>query len=325
MTSRVLLSSLSLVLALPLGCNTGGNKTAPPAASASAPVAQASAPPAPSASAKQERHGREHAGPVGAIFRAARDLDLTDAQKATLDALEPQLEPAGEPPGDEFRTLQTDIVAGIRAGKLDNTKLQPDFAAIDKTMAARQAKEAEVLTGLYNALEPAQRKALVDAVRAKQAVHEAQFEAHMTVDAGAPAEWAKRRLDRLTAQLGLDAAEQPKVAAILAKDDSMSPNAMRTQREDGKKRMDAVLTAFEKDKLDAKSLDLGQIPGKTAHEGLEKDTKFLGQLLPVLTQDQREKLAMQRDRSGRGNRRPPGPDFGGGQPHDPGIGAGGVE
>jgi Spy/CpxP family protein refolding chaperone len=293
--NRVLSSSLLLLLALPLGCAKGDSQATPPAGSSSTAAAQAPTPTSPSASAKQERHGREHAGPAGTIFRAARDLELTDAQKTTIDGLESQLEGA-EPPNDDFKTLQADIVTGIRAGKLDPAKLQTDYAAIDKTLLAQQAKEADALSGLYAALEPAQRKTLVEAVRAKQAAREAQFDAHLAGDAGAPAEWTKRRLDRMTAQLGLDATEQPKVAAILAKDDSMSPAAMRVQRDEGKKRMDAVLGAFAADKFDPKTLDLGAIPGKTAHEGLEKDTKFLAQLLPILTPEQREKLAVQRDR-----------------------------
>jgi Spy/CpxP family protein refolding chaperone len=80
-------------------------------------------------------------------------------------------------------------------------------------------------------------------------------------------------------------------------EDSMSPAAMKTQREEGKKRMDAVLTAFEGASFDPKKLDLAGLPGKTRHEGLEKDTTFLSQLLPLLTPEQREKLAVQRERT----------------------------
>ncbi len=73
---------------------------------------------------------------------------------------------------------------------------------------------------------------------------------------------------------------------------------MHAMSEEGKKRMEAVLTAFEADVFDAKKVDLLGSPGKTPHEGLEKDTKFLSQLLPILTPEQREKLAAQREHSG---------------------------
>jgi hypothetical protein len=303
---RAFAFSFSVALTLPLGCAKGGGSNAASSSSssssASGPVAQASAPSLPSGTPRPEARprGRSLSGPVGTLFRAARDLPLTDAQKASLDALETQLAtPAtGEPPHDDAKALQTDIVAGIRAGKLDQAKLRADFAASDKAMAAHEAKEESALSGLYAALDPAERKALVAAVRTKETARDAQFAAHgVDMDAGA-AEWAKRRLDRMTAQLGLDAAQQKTVGALLVKGDSMGPAAMNTQREEGKKRMERILSSFEGDTFDPKKLDLGGVPGTTLHEGLEKDTAFLSQLVPVLTPEQREKLATQRDRPG---------------------------
>jgi Spy/CpxP family protein refolding chaperone len=321
--NRALAPSLSLslsllLLALPLACNKDNSQPAPAASSASAPAPEASTAPPPSASAHNQRsRGREQGGPAGTMFRAAHDLPLTDAQKATVDTLETQLQ-AGDAPTDDFKALQTDIVAGIHAGKLDNTKLQTDFAAIDAAIAAHAAKEGDALNGLYVALDPGERTSLVAAVRAKQGVRDAQFAAHADVDAGA-FDWTKRRLQQMTMQLGLDAGQQKSVGAILGKDDSMSPATMKTQRDEGKKRMEAVLTAFEGTAFDPKKVDLSGIPGKTRHEGLEKDTTFLSQLLPLLTPEQRDKLATQRERSG-GRHRPEG--NGGG--HEPG-GNGGAE
>jgi Spy/CpxP family protein refolding chaperone len=293
--------ALAPLFALPLACNSNSKSSqAPAAASAgSAATAIASATPPPSAPPRPDArpHGRDPGGPVGTLFRGARELQLSDAQKATLDALEAQRD-APEPPSDDFKNLQADIISGIRAGKLDATKLQADFANVDKTMAARQAKEADALSGLYAALDATQRAALVAAVGTKQAARDAQFAAHSEMDAGGSPEWTKRRLDRLTAQLGLDAAQQKSAAAILAKGgDAMSPAAMHEMRDEGKKRLDAVLTAFEGSTLDAKKLVLSGVPGKTAHEGLEKDTTFVSQLLPILTPEQREKLAAQREHS----------------------------
>jgi len=300
---RALFCSFSLSVALPLGplgCKGGGASQATPASSSgSAAVAQASAAPSSSAAPRPDArpHPRDLPGPAGTLFRAAHDLELTDAQKATLDTLETQLT-SGETPREDTKELQTDVVAGIRAGKLDQAKLRTDFAAADKEMAAEQAKEANALSGLYAALDATERKAVVAAVRTKQAAREAQFAQHnIDMDAGA-ADWAKRRLERMTTQLNLDAAQQKTVGALLAKGDSMSPAAMAAQREEGKKRMDRVLSAFDGDAFDPKKLDLGGLPGSTLHEGLEKDTTFLAQLVPILTPDQREKLASQREHTG---------------------------
>ncbi len=297
---RALAASAPFALTLVLACTTGGaaDKSGAASTADSGPTAQASAAPALSAPPRPDarHHGKEPGGPAGTMFRATRELTLTEEQKAKIEALETQLEGA-DVPADDFKELQTDVVAGIRAGKLDKTKVQADFALIDKTMAAHEAKEAAAVSGLYTALDESQRKALVASIRAREAARDAQFAAHAEFDAGA-VDWTKRRLDRLTAQLGLDPAQQKTVGALLVKGDSMGPAAMHVQREEGKKRMDGVLTAFEGDHFDPAKVDLGGLPGKTAHEGLEKDTTFLSQLLPVLTPEQREKLAAQREHTG---------------------------
>jgi hypothetical protein len=315
--SRALLTSLPFAFSLLLGCANGRSGNASSSDAGAASVAQASASAFASASAPRvdpRRHGHEVSGPAGALFRASRELTLTDAQQTTIDGLETQLETA-DPPTDDFKDLQADVVAGIRAGKLDHAKLQTDFTAIDKVMAAHQAKAADALTGLYGALDAGQRKTLVDGIRTKEAARDAQFAAHMDTDAGS-ADWQKARLERLTGQLKLDPTQQKSVGAVLAKGDPMDPAAMKGAREEGKKRMESILSAFESDHFDAKKLDLGGLPGKTAHEGLEKDTSFLDKLLPVLNADQRELLAKQREHQGmqrhpgmggpEGHGRPPG-------------------
>jgi hypothetical protein len=231
------------------------------------------------------------------VLHAARDLQLSDAEKAKLDAIDGTLQP-NDAPRSELRDLQADVVAGIRAGKLDMTKVQPDYVAIDKALQARQAKEADALNALHAALDPTKRAALVAALQAKQAAREAQRAAHDDADAGSPADWTKRRVDRLTRQLALDDGQQKSVAAIVAKGDPMTPATMRAKRDAAKKHMDALLTAFAADPFDATKLDLSPMPGKTPHEAIEKDTTFVSQLLPILTQDQRIKLAAQRERMG---------------------------
>jgi Spy/CpxP family protein refolding chaperone len=210
------------------------------------------------------------------MFRAAHQLDLKDAQKATLEKLSTDLHaaaPAGPP--KEMMDYHAALAAQVRAGKIEPAKLAPLQTAIDTAHKAHKDKEAEALNGLYAALEPAQRKALVAAIHAKQAAHKpdpAKAEAH-----------AKERLAHLTKQLDLDAAQQKKVEALLAKDTS-GP----AMHEEMKKRTDAVLTAFEGEGFDAKKLDIGPAPTGKA---MAAHTQFLTALVPLLKPDQREKLA----------------------------------
>jgi Spy/CpxP family protein refolding chaperone len=218
-----------------------------------------------------------HHGIVGAMFHAAHELDLKDAQKATLEKLTTDLHAGAEGQMPEMKDYHAALTAQVKAGKIEPAKLDPLQAAVDKAQKARRDKEAEALNGLYALLEPAQRKALVAAVRAKQAAHKApdpaKAEAH-----------AKQRMEHLTKTLDLDAAQQKKVEPLLAKD---APPA--NMADEMKKHSDAVLTAFEGDGFDAKKLEPA---GPPAGKGMmASHVAFLTALLPILKPEQREKLA----------------------------------
>lgn len=258
-------------------------------------------------------------GPPGGIasslFRGAHDLsDLTETQKDSLDGIESTLKSDDDGIRTAMRGFRADLVAGVRGGKLDATKLGADDGVIDKAIADHQSKEADALGSLHGLLTPAQRTALVTNVRAKQAEHEAHMKDWMQGggDGGAP-DWTKKRLDKLTSDLTLDAGQQKQVAAILVKPTDV-PNAaaMQARWADRQKKADALLTAFAADPFDAKKLDLAPMPGKTAHEPMDHMVSFYMQLLPVLHPDQRDKLATAMDRPFGGDRR--GGQGGGGQP-----------
>jgi Spy/CpxP family protein refolding chaperone len=232
------------------------------------------------------------------LLRAARDLELKEAQKNTLAKLQQDLrgeQPTG--PGPEFKEYQSALVASVRGGKIDTTKLAPLKAAMDKSIQARRGKETAVLNGLYAMLEPQQRKTLVAAVRAKQAEREAQDGARKH-NAATPSEadGSKRRLEKLTGELGLDASQQKSVESLIARDKHADPPDAGAAREHMKKRTDAVLAAFEGDGFDAAKVDLSTAPDRKMGESMDRRERFLSQLLPLLKPEQREKLAASMDK-----------------------------
>ena len=282
---------LALPIALAIGCKDEAPPT--PAATATAEAvkapATAAAPAATATPTATADHGhgkwkgRQGRGLVGMMFRAAHDLELKDAQKTTLEKLSTDLHGGGAGQPSEMKDYHTALVAQVRAGKIETAKLDPLEAAAEKAMKARREKEAEALDGLYAALEPAQRKALVAAVRAKQDAHKpdpAKAEAH-----------AKERLAHLTKQLDLDAAQQKKVEPLLAKEAPAPAMA-----EEMKKHADAVLTAFEGEGFDARKLEPKTAPGAGP---MKAHAQFLTALLPILKPEQREKLAAGMEKPGR--------------------------
>ncbi len=318
--TRALVLFVPVVLAMQAGCDKDKETATISTASASATVAVAAIPSTPpraapsasamaSAAAPQHPRGDRRTGLEGILFHAVRELELKDDKKAAIEKLEEPLHADDPDLKSAIKLSHADLVAGLRAGKIDSAVMQKHYLASDKAAQARLDKEVAALNGLYAALDAPQRKALTAAVRAKQAEREARMAAHKQdakdggTDGGGPGDRTKHRLDRMTADLNLDPAQQKSITAVLAKGDS--PATMDARRVEGKKRIDTLLTAFEQDAFDAKKLQLDSSP-KKAHEGLERQVQAFAQILPVLRPDQREKLAAGMDHAAPAGARPRG-------------------
>lgn len=286
-----------------------------PATNASAPASASAAAPASAGGGHGGGHGggegrRGHGGPSEMLFTAAKGLELKDEQKTKIEAARTAAQ-AG--PDDATREamkasakdLHTDLLAGIKAGKIDTAKLEPRYAAIEKAAQVTHEKEAEGLNALHAALDATQRKAAVADVRAKMAARENKM-GHRDGPGGPDGgrgPGAKRSIDRLTRGLDLDAEQQKKVDAIAAKDDGKGG---RPDPAEMKKRVETLLAAFEKDTFDAKKVDA--FDAKKARGMMDHESKVLVQLVPVLKPEQREKLAakMEKGQSPHGRRGPGG-------------------
>jgi hypothetical protein len=292
---RSLWLALPFAFLLPLGCNgaaepgqeTEASETA--AAVAPAPAAEAAATAAtPVAATRGHRHGRAR-GPARMLFRAARDLDLSDAQRTTIDNLAAQLHGDHTAAHTRRLALRNALADGVRAGDVDPTVLAPLETGTGTGRQARIERETTALDGLWATLEPAQRTALVASVRARQAEHAARWAAHRSQEGETAGGRGQRWLAHLTDLLGLDATQQETVSGILASAHP-EPAAMQTWFAQMKSREEALLTAFQSDAFDASKLALSSPTG--AHVGGEqRHVQFLAQLVPILEPDQRDTLA----------------------------------
>jgi hypothetical protein len=240
-----------------------------------------------------------HGGIAAGLFRAAHDLELKDAQKDSLDTIEANLKADDEGIRTAMKAFRADLVVGVRFGKLDAAKLAADDAVVDKAIADHQAKEAEALDSLHALLDSTQRTTVIASVRTRQAEREGRLAGWIQGkdSDGGDFNWGQKRVDRLTAELGLEAAQQKQIAAVLAKvSDPPNGAGMKSRWEDVKSRMEALLTAFASDGFDAKKTDLTILPGKTAHDPMDHIVAFFSQVLPILHPDQRDKLATELDK-----------------------------
>ena len=296
----------ALVSLCTVGCHSS-EKSEEAASSASAATA-ASAALSAFAQSQRQHHGRRGGGLTSLIFNAAHDLPgLTDNQNTKIDAAEDELPDHDPGPREAAKTFGTDLAAQIRTGTIDATKLQPDEAAMDAALNAMLEKEAKALTDLHDALDASQRTTVATNLHASIASAPDPMSEH---DAGAPADRVARQVDRMSSDLALDDAQKKQITAVLLKNEKAKP---AVQPGDKRKDLDQVLTAFQGDTIDAKTvLSQAMFGGKPPHEGLDEQVKLTAALVPILHPDQREKLASAADR-------PPMPMGGRGGP-PPGMG-----
>ncbi len=283
--------SLSLALAV-MACSKSSDTPAPTASASAAPAASSA--PAPTASTplydKNRERGPGRGGIDAMFFRAARDLTLDGAARAKVDALGDKMHDRDAAPRDAMKAFASDLATQVRAGKIDASKLAPDEAAFDQAMKTMLAKQANGLSGLHDALDAGQRKALADAVTTGAAKREADAKTRE----GDGGDWVAHKVARMATDLGLDAGQQKQVTTLLAK--QSSPASMR---DDMKKLMGAILTAFQEGTFDATTALQPTLKGP--HDMLDQQIAFTTQLLAVLHPDQREKLATTTTRpAGRG-------------------------
>lgn len=285
-TRSSVLSLVSVFSLLSLGCKEGGcggsKPESRPAVTASAAV---SAPPAPRARTPFVRAS----GATGALFRAANAVGLDATQSATVAQIATDLrnaEKAAREAGDggaraELREAQDDLALAVKAGKVDLAKLEPRLDALEKAAGARQEREAEALNRLHAALTPTQRTAAVTVARSVEEKRRARIKAAEIADGGS---FGRMRHAQLLRGVDLDAAQAKKVEAIGIKEVSDAG-----VRDEEKKQFDAILAGFEGTDFDAKKL--GAASAKHARQQIEHQAKYLAQLAPILTPEQRERVA----------------------------------
>jgi Spy/CpxP family protein refolding chaperone len=281
---------LQLATWFAIGCQqTSGSNATPSVADASAIAVSAASP-----NARSHRTFSRHAGIGAGLFRAAHDLDLAAAQQGSLETIESLLGADDQTVRKAMSAFRADLAAGVKAASLDTAKLTADEEGIEKAIADHRAKEAEALDSLHALLQAPQREALVGAVRARRFEHESRMTAWLSAkDAdGGTTDWTKRRLDRLTADLLLEPSQERQVAAILTKAADL-PNtaAFQSRWERRRQQTEALLSAFASDTFDAKTQDLSVLPGKSAHEPMDRMVTLLSKLAPILYPIQRDKLA----------------------------------
>jgi hypothetical protein len=220
-------------------------------------------------SGEHEMHGPP--GPQLLLSAALDHLDLTAEQRTTIETAEHAIAPGAA----VHKAMLADVAAGVRAGHLDEAAL---LAKLDG--ADRSASVAKALDTLHTTLTAEQRHALVDLISKHMEEHKM---AHAAQHAGPDA-----MIEHLLAGLDLSSDQRASIDAIVAKqgsDAAASADAVHAA-------LAAHLQAFAGDHFDGAELAAAaSASGSAMHDHVQAAIHTLGQILPVLTQAQRETLA----------------------------------
>lgn len=240
---------------------------------------------------------REGMGPDHLLVVALHELDLTAAQRTTvqaaLDKLAPQDRPA--PPAV--------LLDGIRAGKIDEAAVTAKMKEMEAGMTAHHAAVADALKTLHDTLTADQRRALVDNLEKRAEEHRKDHggpegrpngppDGEMRGKHGAPGMFLLKDLD-------LSDAQRTQIEAALSAQQTDHPappdaEAMKKHMEEMHTQIRARLEAFAGATFDATAFAAPPAPPagapnpKAHHERMLKD---LAVVVPLLTPAQRTTLA----------------------------------
>jgi Spy/CpxP family protein refolding chaperone len=319
---RVDLAGALLATCVALTHCAGEGAAAPPPAAPPPPVAAAPLPPPPSPQATpapppsapvrppiaaepgavsqgaelaegDEHRGQHHGGVLALITMSIKDLDLTAEQRTAVDKIRADLVSKMEPARAAGKDLALLLADGVSAGAIDRSKAD---AAINKLVTQVQGLQEPSLTALnqlHAALSAPQRAALVEAV---QSHWEKWKDAHGR-DEQDDHQHRSGHLLALVKQLGLTKDEAEKIKANFH--DRMKGSPQDQAHKEVQDHIQAFVTSFKSDTFNAKTLAGGKAAnGHMARWGATRMARFLEAAAPVLTPDQRTKLAqMIRDRA----------------------------
>ena len=189
------------------------------------------------------------------------------------------------PARDAEHDVLAAIADGVAAGKIDTAKVDTAIGKVATASAAIHVATSDALMQLHDALAPTERAALVDKVKAHWEVWQ-----NVNVAEQGGSKEKGSRLAKLTELLGL----APDQVETISK--SLSAEVPATPQTDPKAvdaHIQAFATAFVADKFDPKSLatTATAAAGHVARHGGARMARFYEAVTPVLTPDQRTKLA----------------------------------
>jgi Spy/CpxP family protein refolding chaperone len=235
-------------------------------------------------------HRHHHGGFAHFVFLAVDTIGITPEQKAQVDKIKADLHAKTQPVRDAQKVVLTTLADGVAAGSIDMAKVDAAIAGV--TTAAGQVHGAtiDVYNQLHAVLRPEQRAALVDKVEAHFLVWK---ESNGDEKAAAKEHEEGGHIAHLAKEIGLSNDQVEKLKASFGS--SIAAHAQAHGSFNGAEaeaHMKAFGAAFTADTFDANSLTTSNAAHTSmATWGVSRMARFYEALTPVLTPEQRTKVA----------------------------------
>jgi Spy/CpxP family protein refolding chaperone len=259
------------------------------------------------------------------LLASVKSIALKPEQKTAADGIAADIEKLGDQHGESGKKLADDVADGVAAGKIDHAKTGADIRAIAKAVEATGVGVQDAVNRLHQMLDPEQRKKLAETMREKGK----EMREHMAGEGdhehgmgpGAPEAHGKGpggpggpemhgpgghemhggghegehgmagHMEKLADELGLLPEQREKIRTKLEGQMKAKEATMKAKMAASEKHMEAIGTAFQAEKFDAKKAGVGvQAPDMAKTMATERVT-FVETVLAVLTPDQRAKFA----------------------------------
>jgi Spy/CpxP family protein refolding chaperone len=215
-----------------------------------------------------------------------KDLDLSADQQPAVEKIRAELVSKMDPARAAGKDLANTLADGVAAGKIDRPKVD---AAINKIATQAQGLHDASLTALnelHAALTAPQRAKLVDSLQA----HWERWKEAQGRDEADDHQHRSGHLLALVRQLGVTQEQAEKIKASFR--DKMKASPQDHTHKEVQDHLQAFATAFKSDTFDAKKLAGAKVAnGQMARWGATRMARFIEAATPVLTPEQRTKLA----------------------------------
>jgi Spy/CpxP family protein refolding chaperone len=297
----VALAALAAGASFACGCGSSSSSGAPASSASGTQVVSAAAGTEVGEDAeggKLVEHHRHHHGGIAMFLHMSLDsLGVSDEQRAAVTKIQDDLSAKLEPLHAAQAKVLLLLADGVAAGNVDKAKVDAAIADVESSSTAAHAAASDALNQLHTVLTPPQRVALVQKLEAHWQVWQQANaeEEEQAVPANATHEKGGR-FAALTRDLALTPEQVEHIRAGLR-----GGGAAASAGPTPSKKLDPVEieghmktfgTAFEGDTFDAKTLSTSE--GENAHlatHGTRRMARFYEAAAPVLTADQRTKLA----------------------------------